>query len=254
NAAIARLQQAVAERPLDALVIFGDDQAELFHDDLRPALAILWGDTVEGMPNLYADSPRPVWQAAAWAYGNKGQLYPVASELGLHLVESAIDAGFEPAHSNGLPKGKGIGHAFGFIVGRILNGRSLPIVPVIINTLYPPNQPLPDRCYQLGEVVRAAIEAWPKDMRIGIVGSGGLSHFVIDQDLDHRFLEAIRTHDVKTLRSLPKEKLNSGTSELRSWLAATAALEHLQMELIDYVPCYRTPAGTGMGMTFAIWK
>jgi hypothetical protein len=25
------------------------------------------------------------------------------------------------------------------------------------------------------------------------------------------------------------------------------------MRLIDYIPCYRSPAGTGCGMAFATW-
>jgi hypothetical protein len=35
---------------------------------------------------------------------------------------------------------------------------------------------------------------------------------------------------------------------------AAGALEHLRMELIDYVPAYRSPAGTGVGMTFSRWQ
>jgi hypothetical protein len=28
----------------------------------------------------------------------------------------------------------------------------------------------------------------------------------------------------------------------------------VQMTLVDYVPCWRTPAGTGEGMGFMYWK
>jgi len=28
----------------------------------------------------------------------------------------------------------------------------------------------------------------------------------------------------------------------------------LKMKLIDYVPCYRSPAGTGNAMAFAYWR
>jgi hypothetical protein len=30
---------------------------------------------------------------------------------------------------------------------------AVPVVPVFINTYYPPNQPSPARCYQLGQAV-----------------------------------------------------------------------------------------------------
>ena len=51
----------------------------------------------------------------------------------------------------------------------------------------------------------------------------------------------------------PRAGLNSAASEIQDWLAASAALEHLEMELIDYVPVYRSPAGTGGGWCFARW-
>ena len=55
------------------------------------------------------------------------------------------------------------------------------------------------------------------------------------------------------LTSIPKERLNSGNSEIRNWIATAGAVEHLKMQLIDYVPCYRSPAGTGCAMGFAQW-
>jgi hypothetical protein len=48
--------------------------------------------------------------------------------------------------------------------------------------------------------------------------------------------------------------MRSGTSETLNWIAAGGAVEHLAMDLIDYVPAYRSPAGTGVGMAFAVWR
>ena len=87
----------------------------------------------------------------------------------------------------------------------------------------------------------------------GVVASGGLSHFVIDEELDWRVLEGLKAKDARSLVTLPFEKLNSGNSEIRNWLAAAGALERLEMRLIDYVPCYRSEAGTGCAMAFATW-
>ena len=55
----------------------------------------------------------------------------------------------------------------------------------MMNTYYPPNQPNPKRCYDFGRTLRSAIEAWPTKARVAILASGGLSHFVVDEDLDH---------------------------------------------------------------------
>jgi hypothetical protein len=48
--------------------------------------------------------------------------------------------------------------------------------------------------------------------------------------------------------------MRSGTSESLNWIAAGAALEALDMTVVDYIPAYRSAAGTGVGMAFAIWS
>jgi hypothetical protein len=53
--------------------------------------------------------------------------------------------------------------------------------------------------------------------------------------------------------ALPLDRLESGTSEIRNWIAAAGALEGLDMHVVDYVPSYRSEAGTGVGMAFAVW-
>ena len=87
-----------------------------------------------------------------------------------------------------------------------------------------------------------------------MVASGGLSHFVIDQKLDASVLRGIEENDTELLTSLPTVKLNSGTSEIRNWIAMYGATEHLSHQWTGYVPAYRTAAGTGTGCGFAIWK
>jgi predicted class III extradiol MEMO1 family dioxygenase len=101
--------------------------------------------------------------------------------------------------------------------------------------------------------VRGAIESWKSNARVAVIASGGLSHFVIDEELDRQILKALQAKDADALCSLPRGRLNSGTSEIRNWIAAAGAVEHLPMTLIDYVPCYRSPAGTGCAMAFAQW-
>ena len=76
--------------------------------------------------------------------------------------------------------------AFGYVYNRLMTGATIPTVPVMLNTYYPPNQPTPKRCYNLGQALRGAIESWPKDIRVGILASGGLSHFVVDEELDQQ--------------------------------------------------------------------
>lgn len=251
---IAALAETLARVGPDALVIIGDDQHEWFHDDNMPAVSIYWGEMVENFPPPI-ENRDPSLRPGYWAYYGDGvsRKFPVASALARHLIESLVSDGFDMAHSRRQREGVPFGHAWGFVHQRLMNGRYIPIVPVLVNTYYPPNQPTPRRCYELGRALRRAIEAWDRDERIGVVGSGGLSHFVIDEELDRRVLKGLLEKDPENLTTLPIEKLNSGNSEIRNWIAAAGALEHLEVRLIDYVPCYRSLAGTGCAMAFATW-
>jgi hypothetical protein len=250
---IATLAKVLEQVSPDILVIFGDDQEELFSDENMPAMLVYWGEELLNRPH-YANAASPGLRAAAWAYGEMDKIYPVATNLGRHLIESLVGAGFDVAHSRKLKPGEGMGHAFSFVYGRLLNGKTMPTVPIMVNTYYPPNQPTPKRCFDLGRAVRAAIETWPNDARVAVIGSGGLSHFVIDEELDQQILKAMQAKDAEVLSALPQRRLNSGTSEVRNWISTAGAVEHLDMTLIDYVPCYRSPAGTGCAMGFAEWR
>jgi hypothetical protein len=250
---LARLGEVLAQVAPDVVVIVGDDQKELFHDDNMPALLVYWGDTIRNVPQ-YRNTLPPALQVAAWAYGESTRDYPVASDLASHIIASFIEQDVDVAHSHGLPPEQGMGHAFSFIYGRIMTGKVVPTVPIMLNTYYPPNQPTPKRCYAFGQVLRQAVESWPNDSRVAVIASGGLSHFVIDEELDHQIIQALHNHDAAAFAALPRERLNSGNSEIRNWIAMAGAVEHLDMELIDYVPCYRSPAGTGCAMAFAQWS
>ena len=127
-------------------------------------------------------------------------------------------------------------------------------MPVFVNTYYPPNVPSAARCHEFGRALRRAVESWPAPAKVAIIASGGLSHFVVDEELDHRVLDGIAGRDAGILGSLSRDQLRSGTSEILNWIVAAGALEDLAPTVLDYVPGYRTPAGTGAGMAFACWE
>ena len=261
-AAMDRLHDTLASASLDALIVVGDDQKELYHDDHMPSMLVYRGKTIANVPNrtgnLGADGPkRPEWaQRASARYYEESEPrhYPVHVALANHLVGALIDAEFDVACANALPEGEGEGHAFGFVHKRILRDKAMPIVPVFLNTYYPPNQPSPRRCFRLGQAIRAAVESYEAPLRIGIVASGGLSHFTVDEQLDSEVIRAIKEKDGPALQTLPRGRLESGNSEIRNWICAAGALEHLDVDWVQYCPGYRTPAGTGTGMCFALWN
>jgi OH-DDVA oxygenase len=137
-----------------------------------------------------------------------------------------------------------------------MRDRVIPNVPVIANTFFPPNQPTARRCFEFGRTVARAILAWEVPARVAIFGSGGMSHFVIDESFDRMLIDAIQRRDVAALCSVPEQTLQSGTSELKNWIAAAGAMFETDLAggLVDYQPCYRSEAGTGTANGFMCWR
>lgn len=253
-AQVDRLAQTLRDARLDTLIIVGDDQKELYHDDNMPAILVYRGQTIRNVPQT--SHPGPEWARKASARYFENEVprdYPVDAPLAEHLIAHLVED-FDLSCANRLADGLGEGHAFGFVHNRLLTGLTLPVVPVFLNTYFPPNQPTPARCYRLGQAIRRAVESLPGNQRVGILASGGLSHFTVDPDLDGRVIAALKARDASALAALPREQLNSGSSEIRNWICMAGAVEQLTLQHIDYIPGYRTPAGTGTGLCFADWS
>ena len=255
---IAKVAEALKKAKPDILVMFGDDQQEYLTDDNMPGFCIYWGDEVKVLGQGEAYTAATGYQPLI-GYPPGDKVVPTQSALGRHLIEYLVEADYDIGCSRFLDPERGgrarggIGHAFGYVYHRIMQDMQIPTVPIMVNTYYPPNQPTPKRCYDIGRTIRSAIEAWPTKARVAVLASGGLSHFVVVEELDQMTLKGLQEKDVVQLSQLPRERLNSGNSEARNWISLGGAAEHLDMELFDYVPCYRSPAGTGCAMAFAQW-
>ncbi len=258
---VAGVADALREAAPDVVLVVGDDQDELFGSHGRPALALCTGDVLVDRP-LVGDGvagarPRKVSDdvlPALWAvHAEEPDDYSVDAALASHLAESLTADGFDPMVMSEQPEGRTLGHAFTFVRRRLGIGRSVPFVPVLLNTYYPPNVPSPARCVRLGGALRAAIDRWPTDQRVAVVASGGLSHFVVQEDLDRRVLTALAEADLAGLASLPAERLRSGTSEILNWIVVAGMLADRRFDLLDYVTGFRSLAGTGVGMAFGTW-
>ncbi|HEX3515624.1 MAG TPA: hypothetical protein VHT26_16645 [Trebonia sp.] len=264
RAAIGEVGRVIRAANVDVLVIVSSDHKELYGDELLPQFAVYWGGTMRHEPYTQAQlasMPPGLAVAEVANQPERPQVRQGHAELGLHLIHEVSRAGFDPGAAKVLPAGRwenhGIPHGWGFILQQVLGGRDLiPIVPVFVNTFYAPNQPAARRCYDFGVALGAAIKSFPQDLRVGVVASGGLSHFVIDEDLDRGLLQALSGKDKEFMVSLKDDELRSGTSELRNWVAVGGAMAgtSLTAQVIDYVPCYRSEAGTGCAMAFMAWR
>jgi hypothetical protein len=253
QAGISKLAEVMEKANLDVIVMFGDDQSEVFSADFMPAMCVFWGDTVPFSRRSFGNRDAAM-EAIDGYYSRPEKEYPVHAKLGKHIVESLSTDDFDIMHARTIGEGKSISHAFGFVWNRLMGDKITQTVPIHINTYFPPNQPTPLRSWELGQSVRKAIESWDNDLRVAVLGSGGFGHFVVDEEIDQDCIKALEGKNTKAIGALPLERLQSGTSEVRNWFAAAGAAEELDMHMVDYVPCYRSVAGTGCAMGFAYWS
>ena len=262
--AIAKLAEIWAAAKPDVCVIFGNDQRELMLPSLQPAFTVFYGDSFWNGPAPQERSKNlPVGiREAEWANRpDKWTEYRALPDLAKNLIERGLDEAWDFTASNEWPEHKpehhhiGTPHAFAYILRRVMQDRAVPTLPIITNTFFPPNQPRPWRCFQLGELVYKVLDEWNEDVRVAVVGSGGMSHFVINEEFDAQMLQAIQSRDATYLKTVNPNMMKDGTSELLNWISASGCLFQTELsgDVVDYIPCYRTEAGTGTAQGFLTW-
>lgn len=260
QASLDRLAQDILVAAPDLLVVIGDDQEELFSKSHLPAIAVYTGNEIVMHPKSEVSPNIPDWYKRA----NQGYMmdtahrHPAAASAAVQIVENLIATGVDVSVAAQVenPEAAGFGHAYGFVIDRLLARRPVPVLPVMLNTYYPPNVPTPRRSYEVGRRLAQALTEVTLFRRVCIVASGGLTHFATDEAFDRKVLTAMRERDVETLATLPVKGLRSGNSEILNWVMAAGALErlHLTEADTDYIPVHRTPAGTGIGLAFCTWR
>nr|BAA31862.1 biphenyl ring cleavage enzyme [Sphingomonas paucimobilis]BAA75884.1 OH-DDVA oxygenase [Sphingomonas paucimobilis] len=252
-----------AAAKIDVAVIMGNDQRELFLEDVTPAITVYLGETIWDQPATPEQAARmpPGIHEAEW-----GIARPSAGTIPASPSSACMCAkrwcrrlrsgGLQDTARARRPLVERRAHSLGFIYRQIIRDQVVPNLPIIINTFFPPNQPTARRCFELGRAVGKAIRSWKEDLPVAVFGSGGMSHFVIDEDFDRMFFEALRNRDAETLCAIEDKHLQSGTSELKTWIAAAGALfdTDLKGDVVGYEPCYRSEAGTGTANGFVAWQ
>jgi hypothetical protein len=266
HAAIDRVSEIFSEVNPDITIVFGNDQGEMFLDDIRPAFSIMGCEQFENMPRTVEQKkrlPADIHIADEGHLPDKElQIFPGHPVLARYLVKQAMIHDFDVtyshrqhraesayAHTSGMP------HAYGFIYKQVFRGKPVPHVPIDINTFFPPNQPDTSRCFALGRMIGKAVRIWDTDTRVAIIASGGLSHPVVDEDFDRDIIKAMEGGDLKYLLSYHDGYYQAGSSEIKTWIAMIGALRgsYLKGHLVDYQALYRTPAGTGSSAAFMYW-
>lgn len=251
--AAGEVKAAIDDADPDVVLVVSNPH-RIFPEDNQAVFAIYGGETLP-VPERMGGAGRDPGARASDATPRPApvQEYPGAPELASQLMDSLIGDGFDVAFANEMRPDTSLEHSYTIMYA--IAGKPIPMVPFTLSR-YLPNQATPARCYALGQALRRAIENWDSDKRVAIMASGGLSHQIVDEDLDRTVVNALLEKDVKTLCSLPRDRLNRapGTPEILNWVAMAGATEPMEMTLAAYVAAYRSLAGTGHGIGFAYWK
>jgi len=227
----------------DVLIMLSPDHWVNFFLDNLPSFCIGVGPEHDGPPEPFV--------AAVFPY----EKLPGHAEFARHLVDTAFAERFDPAISYRVR----LDHGFCIPLWRMGLEPVPAIVPIFVNEL---EQPMPGvaRCFDWGRLIAAAVDSYPGDLRVAIIGSGGLSHSIgeptmgdIDEPFDHAcidlFTHAGETEIATTLEDwLPRT--GNGSHEVRSWVIAHAAMGGQGFDLIHYAPIPEIYVGCG----FAEWK
>jgi 3-O-methylgallate 3,4-dioxygenase len=240
--AIGKLRETIEAMRPDVLVVVGDDQHENLVDDNMPPFTLYMGEEVEASVSLrYLKQPK----------SENRTKYRVDAKMAQALVNGLMDEGFDPSYSKQTRYDGGLGHAFARVLKFLVPKSDCRVIPVMVNTYYPP-APSAKRCARFGQALAQVLRQTPGDERVVVVGSGGLSHTKIDEQLDQDFIQALKQNDLKYMSAMRADVLVEGTSEIRNWIV-TAAAANRPGTLVDYYPLYRTTTGVGCAMGFAYW-
>ncbi|HYX63231.1 MAG TPA: 2,3-dihydroxyphenylpropionate 1,2-dioxygenase [Burkholderiales bacterium] len=241
GAAFAELGKRLQAARPDVLVIVSPDHWSNFFLDNVPAVCIGAGEAHEGPPEP--------WMKAFPHRSLAGH-----PQFAMHIARTALDNGFEPSVSHRLK----LDHGFCIPLWRMVLERLPRIVPIVVNSIEPP-MPSLQRCYQWGELLAKAVRSYSENLRVAILGTGGLSHSIgeptmgaIYEDFDRETIRLFSSQPEALIsyleRQLPSH--GNGSEEVRNWLVAHGAAGGRGFELVDYVPSPTVIVGCG----FAAWR
>ena len=267
------LREKIAELETDVLICFSDDQLECFDFNNYPAFAIYVGDEFKKSPGRGGGGGGERGPVMG-RHAEPGFAFKNNSELAVALLTGVMKRGFDPSFCMDMPK-PDRGLAGGIIrTAEELTDFTMPVVPVMMNLYFAP-QPTGERCYQFGKAVREVIEEFPSDLRVGVVGSGGLWHTPgakdawLNTDFDYKTLEFLKVGDIRGMAEhfdsyvIPADDASQdtstrsrnttgmpspggpalGTRETCAWIAAAGVTDGYTHTIVDYVDAYASPVG-----------
>jgi len=176
------------------------------------------------------------------------------AEFSTHLCEELVNQEFD------LTVCQEMGVEHGFLVPMNLcfphtqAGWPVKSVPLQINVVQHP-LPTARRCYRLGQALRKAVSSYEKDLRVVVMGTGGMSHQLqgkrfgfMNEKFDQWFLDELENNP-ENLAGLSHhrimEEAGAEAVELIMWLTMRGALSSKAKRVHRH---YYAPMTTGMGL------
>jgi protocatechuate 4,5-dioxygenase beta chain len=222
----------------DVVVVFGADHYMLFGPNCLPQAVIGIGELdgpLDRMPGL------------------DRILIPHHPQLAEHILRYVLAHDFDLTCSKVLTVDHSVAIPHQLLIRPVRE--DLPVIPFYLACGVDPVIPM-RRAALLGRLLRAAVENWPGQERVVVVGSGGISHSVgeadmgrVNSEFDRMVLGHVQRGDVEGLCALPDHTVvaegGNGAQEIRNFVAALAAVPAPEGDVIAYhaVPEWITGLG-----------
>jgi protocatechuate 4,5-dioxygenase beta chain len=229
----------MAKTKPDVAIVVYNDHASAFSVEMIPTFAL--GCAAEFPPADEGWGPRPV---------------PVVQghpELASHIAQSVILDEFDLTICNRMEVDHGLTVPLNLMFG---SPAAWPcrVIPLAVNVMQYP-APTGRRCFMLGRAIRKAVESYPEDLRVVIVGTGGMSHQIsgpraglINREFDTAFLDGL-TRSPQRLADIPHvdymREAGAEGIEMVMWLVMRGALDDTVDEIYRFytVPASNTAVG-----------
>ena len=226
------------QKPDLAVVIYNDHGLNFFLDKI-PTFAVGAAPRYTNEDEGWGLTPQPPFMGAP--------------EFSWYLIESLVADEFDITMCQEMK----VDHAFVIPMQLLFGedaGKRIKSVPVCINTVQHP-LPSPSRCFALGKSIGHAIESYPEDLRVVVIGTGGLSHQLdgtragfINKDFDLMCLQKLVDDPQSLARYTVKDLVRlagAQGAEFLMWLAMRGAMTGSVSKLHTtyHVPISNTAAG-----------
>jgi protocatechuate 4,5-dioxygenase beta chain len=235
----APVRDWVRDLALDTVIVVYNDHASAFSLELLPTFAIGAAESYPPADEGYGPRQVPV---------ARGDV-----ELSWHVIDSVIPAGFDLAVCQKLDVDHGLTVPLTVLFGSPEQW-PVKVVPIAVNVVQQPT-PSAQRCFDLGRAIGRAVASYGGAGRIGVVGTGGMSHQLqgrraghINSEFDQMFLTDIVDKPTRLTELSNADYIREAGSEgaeLVMWLVMRGALgdDVVAVHSGYHVPVSNTAAG-----------